>query len=336
MNVLQESCCSILGVLLVFLLQGSCSDPDADVVHKAVGDSLELLVNYPKDGLEVQWKYNQIIFAEYRNRDFQKANSELFNERLKTYKDNISVTVTNLRLQDSGRFSIVAEGKSEQYKSKLIELHVHELIRDVQIKFSESWPQSKNICVFDLQCLSSGDPNPSYSWSAPQIQTQGPHLNISLRPAENTTLTCTANNSYSVTHTTQTLVCTQRSEEQSVFPVQDAGFPLKYLLIAVGVGVVVVVIFSATIAVCCRRRDNKEKGESEAGITVYEDVNIDGPAKKRSESVANGMSIYETVNDTKLSQNLPQTLYDKINYHRHPAVSTSTSAGTSCSFQDVL
>ncbi|XP_026122305.1 uncharacterized protein LOC113105450 [Carassius auratus] len=336
MNVLQESCCSILGVLLVFLLQGSCSDPDTDVVRKAVGDSLELIADYPKDDLEVLWKYNETIFAEYRNRDFQKAKSVLFNERLKMYKDNISVRVTDLRLQDSGRFSIVGEGKYKQYNSKLIDLHVHELVRDVQIEFSESWLQSKNICVFDLQCLSSGDPKPSYSWSAPQIQTRGAHLNISLRPAENTTLTCTANNSYSANHTTRTLVCTERDEDSSVFPEQNAGFPLEYLLIAVGVGVgvVVVVIFSTTLAVCCRRRNIKEKGESEAGITVYEDVNIDGPAKKRSESVANGMSIYETVKDTKPSQNLPQTLYDKINYQRHPAV--STSAGTSCSFQEVL
>lgn len=76
------------------------------------------------------------------------------------------------------------------------------------------------------------------------------------------------------------------------------------MLIAVGAGIVVVVIFGATLAVCCRRRSNKGvlntcecaqtvqeiysytavftlagQGESEAGITVYEEVNTDGPAK---------------------------------------------------------
>ncbi len=45
---------------------GSCVDPDAEVVYKAVGDSLELIANYPKDDLEVQWNYNNAPFAEYR------------------------------------------------------------------------------------------------------------------------------------------------------------------------------------------------------------------------------------------------------------------------------
>ncbi|XP_016360664.1 uncharacterized protein LOC107702767 [Sinocyclocheilus anshuiensis] len=329
MNVFQASRCSILGVLLVFLLQGSCVDPDAEVVHKAVGDSLELIADYPKDDLEVQWKYYDTTFAEYRKDDFQKVKSELFYERLKMNKHNISVTVADLKLQDSGSFSIVAEGKSIQYNTTFIVLHVHDLIRDVQINVSRL--QSENICMFHLRCLASGgDLNPSYSWSGLQIQTQGSHLNISLRPAETTTLTCTANNTFSVKYATKTVVCTDKPDNSSIS--SNAGFPQKYLLIAVGVGIIVVVIFSGTLAVCCRCRNIKGQGESEAGITVYEDVNADATAKKRSESVVNGMSIYETVDGTKLSQNLPQTLYDKINYQRHPAVSASTSSP----YQEVL
>uniref|UniRef100_A0A673FXQ9 V-set and immunoglobulin domain-containing protein 8-like n=2 Tax=Sinocyclocheilus rhinocerous TaxID=307959 RepID=A0A673FXQ9_9TELE len=246
-------------------------------------------------------------------------------------KDNISVTVTDLKLQDYGRFSMVAEGKTQQYETKLIVLHVRELIRDVQIESSVSRLQSENICMFHLRCLASGgDLNLSYSWSGHQIQTHGSHLNISLRPAENTTLTCTANNTFSVKYATKTVVCTEKPDDSSIS--SDAGFPQKYLLIAVGVGIIVVVIFGGTLAVCCRCRNNKGQGESEAGITVYEDVNADATAKKRSESVVNGMSIYETVDDKKLSQNLPQTLYDKINYQRHPAVSASTSSP----YQEVL
>ncbi|XP_058638902.1 SLAM family member 8-like isoform X1 [Onychostoma macrolepis] len=328
MNVFQESCCSILVVLLVFLVQGSCVDSDAEVLHKAVGDSLELTADYPKDDLEVQWKYNGNIFAEYQKKYFKTVEPELFHGRLKMNEGNISITVADLKLQDSGSFSIVAEGKSTQYKTKFIELRVHDLIREVKIEYNVSWLQSQNICTFHLWCLESGDQNPSYSWTGHQIQTQGSHLNISLRPAENTTLNCTADNTVSIKYTTETVVCTETSKTPSM----SSGFPQKYLLIAVGVGIVAVVIFGGALAVCCRRRNNKGQGESEAGITVYEDVNTDATAKKRSESVTNGMSIYETVNDIKPSQGLPQTLYDKISYQRHPAVSPSTSSP----YQDVL
>uniref|UniRef100_A0A8C1NSA5 Ig-like domain-containing protein n=1 Tax=Cyprinus carpio TaxID=7962 RepID=A0A8C1NSA5_CYPCA len=268
MNVFQESCCSILGVLLVFLLQGSCSDPDAEVVHKAVGESLELIADYPKDGLEVQWTYNENVFAEF-DKYIKPVGSQSFLKRLKMNEDNISVTVEDLKRQDSGSFSMVARAGAVQHKTKIIELHVHELIRDVQIEYNVSRLQSENICTFHLRCLASGDPNPSYSWSGHQIQTQGPHLNISLRPAENATLTCTANNTYSVNYTTETVVCREKLDYSSVL----SGIVLH--------------LNSLTIKKCYMQEIYSYtavftlagQGESEAGITVYEEVNTDGPAK---------------------------------------------------------
>ncbi|XDV19234.1 hypothetical protein PO909_024745, partial [Leuciscus waleckii] len=122
-------------------------------------------------------------------------------------KDNISITIEDLKLQDSGSFSIFAENKAGQLPTKVIVLHVHDLIRDVQIELSDSWLESKNMCVFHLRCLASGDPNPSYSWSGDLVET-GQYQNISLRPAESATLTCTANNTVSIKHTHKTVVCT--------------------------------------------------------------------------------------------------------------------------------
>ncbi|XP_043100875.1 SLAM family member 6 isoform X2 [Puntigrus tetrazona] len=327
MNVFKEACCSVLGVLLALFLQGSCVDPETEVVHKAVGDSLELIAEYPKKDLEAQWKYHESDFAVYQNNDFRIAKPELFSGRLKLYKDNISVTVTNLKLQDSGSFSIVALAVNNthitQYTTKRIELHVHDLIREVNIQYDYSWLQSQNICLFHLRCAASDDPGTFYSWSGHQIGTQGSDLNITLGPEEKNTVTCTARNNVSIKSTTEDVVCTRKSDGSS--------FPQKYVLMAVGAGVVAVVVLCGALAACCRWRNKRGPSESEAGITVYEDVNV-SPAKKRSESVINGMSIYETVDDTKLSQNLPQTLYDKINYQRHPAVSTSTSSP----YQEVL
>ncbi|XP_056104346.1 uncharacterized protein LOC130083360 [Rhinichthys klamathensis goyatoka] len=212
MNIFQESCCSILAVLLLFLLRGSRA---AEVhVHKAVGDSLDLIADYPKEGLEVQWKYNGNVFAEYDKdqiKQIERADPPLFLERLKMYKDNISITILDLKLQDSGSFSIVAEAKSGPLPTKVFELHVHDLIRDVQIEVDDSWLESKNICVFHLRCLASGDLSPSYSWSGDPVQT-GQNRSISLRPAESATVSCTANNTVSIKRTNRTVVCTGKSE----------------------------------------------------------------------------------------------------------------------------
>ncbi|KAK7171190.1 hypothetical protein R3I94_001198 [Phoxinus phoxinus] len=336
MNVFQESCCSTLAVLLLFLLQGSRADPEPDVhVHKAVGDSLDLTADYPKEGLEVQWTYNEIDLAEYDKDQIKRVNPPLFHGRLKMFKDNISITIEALKLQDSGRFSIVVVKQSVQLPTKVFVLHVHDLIRDVQIELNDSWLESKNTCVFHLRCLASGDPDPSYSWTGDLVRTgylvktgdlvkTGQNQNISLHPAESATVSCTANNTVSAKHTDKTVECPEKSEDSKVPP----GFDLKYVLIAVGVGVVAVVILGGSLAVFCRMRKRTGQGQdaSEGGITVYEDVNTEGLPKKRSESVINGMSIYETVDDLKVTKTMPQTLYDTITFQRHPPVSASTSS----------
>ncbi len=112
----------------LFCIVGSCVDPDAEVVHKAVGDSLELIANYPKDNLEVEWKYYDTPFAEYEKANIKLVRPQLFHkdkDKLKINKDNISITVEDLELQDSGSFSIVAKAGLVQHKTKIIELHVH-------------------------------------------------------------------------------------------------------------------------------------------------------------------------------------------------------------------
>ncbi|XP_073678527.1 adenylate cyclase type 2b [Garra rufa] len=68
----------------------------------------------------------------------------LCTKRLKMNKESVSITVGNLRLQDSGRFSIVALGESGQHPTKTIELRVHARITDVQIEYKDSWSQLKN------------------------------------------------------------------------------------------------------------------------------------------------------------------------------------------------
>ncbi len=108
----------------LFCIVGLCVDPDVKV-HKAVGDSLELTADYSKDNLEVQWIYNETVFAEYEKAHIKIVRTQLFHKRLKINEDNISITVEDLELQDSGSFSIVAKAGLVQHKTKIIELHVH-------------------------------------------------------------------------------------------------------------------------------------------------------------------------------------------------------------------
>lgn len=104
---------------------GSRAESDEVHVHKAVGDSLDLIANYTKEGLEVKWKYNDDVLAEYDKDQMNLVKSQLFPKRLKMYKDNISITIEDLKLQDSGRFSIVVEKNSDQCPTKVFVLHVH-------------------------------------------------------------------------------------------------------------------------------------------------------------------------------------------------------------------
>ncbi|XP_005172207.1 uncharacterized protein si:cabz01074944.1 isoform X2 [Danio rerio] len=320
MKVFQSSRRSIVGALLLFLLHGSCADDE--VVHKAVGDSLDLPANQPKDNLNVEWKFNGDTFAEYEENQFKPVEQSLFPERIQQNNDNISVTIENLKHQDSGNFTIVAKKVGgRQHPTKLIVLHVHDRVKNVQIDYKIS-RLSKN-CTFHLHCETLDDLNSSYSWSSDQGKSLGPQLNISLHPAESRKVSCTANNTVSQKSTEKTLVCTEESKY--------TGFRQE-LWLTISISILAIVILSGIIIACFRWRKRKGQTESEAGITVYEDVNPEGPAKKRTESVVNGMSIYETVDDIKVDKNLPQTIYDKLNYQRHPTVTASTSSP----YQEVL
>lgn len=291
-------------------MQGLCAE--SEVVHKAVGSSLHLIPDHPKTNLtEVKFKVNETVFAEYTKNELKLLGGKLFAGRLE--KGDINITVNKLQLQDSGLFSIVQEGHTTQYKTKFIQLHVH----DLRIEHNETWLQLKNKCEFNLRCLVSDIVNTSYHWSG-YLNSSGSHLNFSLTPEVNATLNCTASNNVSVNYATKTVKCSKTL---------GPGFLEKnLLLILIIAGAVCTALAIGIIAVCYRRRTQKGKGESEAGITVYEDVNIEPVAKKRSDSTINGTSIYETVQDVRVTSNMPQTVYDKISYQRQQVITPSTSS----------
>ncbi|XP_056588410.1 uncharacterized protein si:cabz01074944.1 isoform X1 [Triplophysa dalaica] len=327
MNAVQKTY-YIFGVLLFLLQQETCAEKKPEILHKAVGSSLHLFTDYPKDSLtQIEWKFCQKTFAEYYQSKFTLFTdiNYSFYGRLHTNESDISVTVKNLQLNDSGKFSIVQEGDGIQFETKEIQLHVHDPISAVKIQNNVNWLQSKNMCTFHLHCVTFGHVNASFNWSGYQVGN-GPHLSFNLTAEARATLNCTASNRISVKYTTTTVMCKKENGSNVT-----SGIPQDLLLIAVGAGIAGIAMIIAIIGAFYKWRN--PKGESEAGITVYEDIKPDSVMKKRSESMNNGMTIYETVDDMKVTPKLPpessyslQTLYDKINFERHPAVTPTTSS----------
>ncbi|TRY81880.1 hypothetical protein DNTS_004956 [Danionella cerebrum] len=276
MNSLHKFTCFASAFWTFFLLQGSNADKEP-VVHKAVGSSLELKPDHPKDSLTlVEWQFNQNTFAEYSN---------------------------------------------EQIKIK-------DVLENVKIIKNKSGESQRNICIFHLRCEASGHSGVSFIWSGHQ-ERRGADLDISLRPAERATLTCTANNTLGTKNTTETLECSETTQ-----PTNGSIFSQKNLMVVVGVSiasVMVVIIIFGTTAVLYKLKKNKGKAKSEADITIYDDVNTEPKQKKRSESVVNGAWIYETVDDVQVSKHKPQTVYDTINFER-----TAPTRNLSSPYQEVL
>lgn len=95
-------------------------------MHKAVGSSLDLFTEHPKTNLtEIKWKFNQEAFAECNGATFNIYKPGLFNGRLHVNLNDISVTLQNLQLNDSGIFQIVQQEVDKQYDTKKIQLHVY-------------------------------------------------------------------------------------------------------------------------------------------------------------------------------------------------------------------
>lgn len=96
------------------------------VIHKKVGDTVELPSCLPTDGVtdrvtEAIWKYGKIKLTD-KNKIFHENQ---FKGRLELNHQNFSLTVKQLTLQDSGNFSFVSEVDDKQRETVIISLQVH-------------------------------------------------------------------------------------------------------------------------------------------------------------------------------------------------------------------
>lgn len=93
------------------------------VIHKKVGDSVELSSCLPTEGVTVAiWRYGQLTIAD---KDEDVSEKYQFKGRVYLNHTNFDLTVRRLTLQDSGDFSFVSEVNNKQRKTVMIKLQVH-------------------------------------------------------------------------------------------------------------------------------------------------------------------------------------------------------------------
>ncbi|KAI4896860.1 hypothetical protein NFI96_031914, partial [Prochilodus magdalenae] len=169
--------------------------------HRAAGSSIILPLGHPKDpDLYALWKYKEKTFAIYFNGQLRITEAQQFSGRLKLDSDSLSVEVTDLQIQDSGSYSIVAEKSGAQLPTKIINLTVYDSTRrimcacppKIKIESNQTWVESTDSCIVHLVCRAPEDQSVSYTWSGYKTES-GAELHFTLSPADgDVTLNCTA------------------------------------------------------------------------------------------------------------------------------------------------
>ncbi|KAL7875661.1 hypothetical protein AOLI_G00106240 [Acnodon oligacanthus] len=315
MRICYGYCVLHSGAALLLLCYGLCVWADENTVteRRAAGSSLILAVGHPKEHVSsADWKYEGKTFAVYVNGQVRITDPLNFSGRLKVHSGDLSVEVTDLQLQDSGNYSIVAGKPGEQLPTKIIRLTVYGMLT-IDIESNQIWVESKNSCEVRLLCKVREDQNVSYTWSGYKTDS-GADLRFTLSPAEgNVTQTCTAANRYSNGIKTTKVKCNP-----------DVPNNQLYIWIAAGGGAALLLFIAISIVSCWWK---SQKDSPDSGNTVYADVNDGNVVRKdkRSESI-NVASIYETVDELRVTSHKPQTLYDKVAFARPTPLGPCTSS----------
>ncbi|XP_047674911.1 CD48 antigen-like [Tachysurus fulvidraco] len=313
------------GVLIFGILQGVCvvlADTNT-VVYRAPGSSLDLTVKHPKDSVSsVEWFFNEKnLFSTYSESDGYSHQKSQFTGRLKEDSDKVGVTVQDLQPQDAGTFKMVVDGTEKQYPTEKFTVYIQYPIISVQIEKNQTWKMSTNSCDVDVKCAALGSENVSYLWSGYKTAS-GAQLHFTLSPAGGAvTLNCTANNRVSSSSASETLSCSENHIINLVF----ADMPnLLWILIAAGAAVLLLI--AVILATTFWWRSHKARSVDECGPTVYACVGSGATAQKdkRSDSVNNGTTVYETVDDIRKTPEM--TIYAKVTFPQHAKVSTTSSS----------
>uniref|UniRef100_A0A3Q4G4N2 Ig-like domain-containing protein n=1 Tax=Neolamprologus brichardi TaxID=32507 RepID=A0A3Q4G4N2_NEOBR len=213
------------GVFSLILLRYVETSSGKHVIHKKVGDTVELSSGLPTEGVTAAtWKYGKIIIADKdieTNTGVTKGSP--FKDRSELNHQNFTLTVRKLTLQDSGDFIFVSATKEKQRDSVIITLQVHDPIAKPDIKISSTWISSNESCKVLLECSTTGDV--SYKWTVGKQTLTGPRQQYIIREQDGeTNFTCTISNNVSEKSAFQTVKateCSNSTQKDLVSPYQD-------------------------------------------------------------------------------------------------------------------
>ncbi|XP_015255303.1 PREDICTED: natural killer cell receptor 2B4-like isoform X2 [Cyprinodon variegatus] len=312
-------CCLLTYVVVLFLrvfLHDVEASGEKQVIDRKVGDSVELSSNLPTEGVSsARWRYGNSVVAYH---DTGVTANNLFQGRVEFNNVSFSLTVRELTLQDSGDFQFISEANGQQRPTVTITLQVHEPISTKpKLVYNISEPDLNGSCTVYLECRAAPHRNTNYILTVGNQTHEGPKLHYHITTQDgDTTVTCNASNAVSEMSASETLRCKNSTDSLS----NKGELPLVWILSAAGGCLLIIFIIIVVILCLCRRTWS---GSDSNELTVYADISDFSPEVDTSAN-SKVCSLYDTVNDNAgHGQQMPQTIYDKIQIERMRKASLS-------------
>ncbi|XP_075032394.1 SLAM family member 5-like isoform X2 [Calonectris borealis] len=312
-----------LPLTLLLLHQATCTGNGAEVTG-AVGRSVTFHLQSPA-GKAAAWSFQNDVIAtvKFGNPPEVTFFDEKYKQRLTFLKDGSELTISQLRMDDAGTYTVKDSGVKTTFT-----LQVYRELA-VPTVTCAARNCSADGCRYTLHCTAagSGSGNISYGWSMGGWQwSEGPIVLVEESPPDESPLTCTARNPVSSRNTT---VISPAALCAGTYSSGQAGI-VAALVIGASV-LLAVVIF----VICCKskgwvifRLPAAEAANTEAGAeytTVYaqvgpsrqvnlqslSDAQQDAPKKTLTPDLETSKTIYFTIqataqtDDEKMGNSVP-------------------------------
>ncbi|CAK6984618.1 neurosecretory protein VGF-like [Scomber scombrus] len=235
---LAYSALVLLGVFFHDVEASSCDR----IIHKKVGDTVELSSCLPTEGnlTLATWKFKDKTIIDT---DVGVTKHSQFLGRVELNQDS-SLTVRELKTQDSGVYSFISLVNDQQRPTVFITLQVHEIItQQPSLTVNSTWHALNESCTVVGKCSAASDTKVSYNWTVRGQTHSGSRLQYNIQPEDgDIEFTCTIFNFVSNTSASKTVKCsnstsTDQDKEVVSSPVQSI------IRVVIGIALTVLLLF---------------------------------------------------------------------------------------------